>query len=131
MADGVILTAEATSKVAGSIISSTKNFIVNVRDAPKELKAVHIEVSTLRAALDSLQLLSDPAGTNFQGVPQLKDAVSSAGDILDDIEKLLPKEKDANPRVQWALVAKKAQAYLDKLRPCKATIDLALSAYTR
>ncbi len=123
---------------ATRVVRLCQRFLSAVEDAPTELRAILIEVSTLRAVLQQLETL---VSCN-QGQPVL-DAlglrhgpIDGCRKVLLELENLLPEEsavagvskrKAVLTALAWIPKDHKAKALLDELREYKSTITLALA----
>jgi hypothetical protein len=156
MAEALALGASVIAflQLADRVIWLCKFYIETVRDAPNDLRIILMEISGLKAVLDTVSFLlhADPDSVskviwNLDG----QDGPLSACRLsLGKLEKLFPADhpwqngqgcqfKQQKVRkvsqilvtLAWPLQANKARALLDDILRHKATITLALSTESR
>ncbi|KAF2469240.1 uncharacterized protein BDR25DRAFT_263686 [Lindgomyces ingoldianus] len=141
IAAGILTVIDLTAKV----ISKCKHLIETAHDVPRDLRLIFIEISTLKATLESLKYLSD-MDLNFPDVVRnldeiggaikgCRDTVEELAAELDGLSFLTPqKSLQAAPSkrrmikgtLKWCLKEGKARKLLDEAIQHKSTITLAL-----
>ena len=86
---GLAASVIAVVQLSDRVISLAKRYITDFQDAPRELHAIHIEVSTLNAVFDSLYLSGGLKGAGIPRVPGLEDAVAACQETVHGLEQLL------------------------------------------
>lgn len=125
---GLAASVIAVVQIAGKVVSIAKRHITDFKDAPRELHSIHIEVSTLKAIFESLQLAGGPKGI-IPTTPGLETAVEGCQTSMTELAKLLNLSANSVPgRWTWVFNAFKARSLLEALSRHKSTITVALSA---
>jgi hypothetical protein len=145
MAEAVALGASiiAVIQISDRIISLTKQYIETVRSAPRDLHAIRIETSTLKAIFESLKFLHDsenPPSDYVQSLDGQNGPVEGCRRSLSGLERLLGSGIDTTVQgkrrkiqatlngLAWPLKEAKARKLLDEVLQYKTTISLALSS---
>jgi hypothetical protein len=138
LAAGVITVIEATAKV----IQTCKHLIETARDAPKDLCHIFIEISSLKATLESLHYLS-VADCEFsdavRGLVEIDGAIHGCRDTVEMLAAELDglgisnssqtstgKRQKLKGSLRWCLKESKARKLLEDAVQHKSTISLAL-----
>lgn len=138
IAAGVLTVIDLSVKV----ISKCKHLIETTKDAPKDLRQIFIEISPLKATLESLKFLSDTdsefSGT-LQSLNEVEGAVRGCHNAVDELSKELDglsisqssqatqgKRQMLKGSLKWCLKESRAQKLLDDAVRHKSTISLAL-----
>lgn len=155
--DPLSLTASVIGvlQLTGAIISSCSAYISAVKDAPKDLRVIMMEIGSLQAIVRVLDLpIPDDGFTQDQAYVSLLGSLRGPNGPLDGctnalkaLSKLLeePKtaEEDGNRRTKrqkalpsmttlaWPLKRNKAKSLLEEIAQYKSTISLALTADSR
>lgn len=133
---GLSTSIVAVIQITERIITLTKHGIEAVRDAPRDLHLIRIEVSTLKAVFESL-LLQDSEAAETDGA--LSTAVEGCkGSVLQLEELVGPKQtagdgtrqklQETMSKFAWTGKKVKAKKILDDIAQYKQTIMLCLSA---
>jgi hypothetical protein len=146
----VVASIIAIIQISDQVISSCKFYIQAASDTPSELRAILVEISTLKSVLESLQFLE----TCAHAAPALwKHLSGQDGPIeecrrsITDLEKLFPADKfpvagslsgSKRRKVQrvrislaWPLKARRARELLQIIIQQKTIINLALTTESR
>ncbi|KAF1951390.1 hypothetical protein CC80DRAFT_210542 [Byssothecium circinans] len=138
VAAGALTLIEASAK----IISRCKHLIETTRDAPKELRHILVEISSLKATLESLQFLfgnentfsNDPTKRSELGgalshchgtVEELANELDGLS-IAQDAQPQISKRRILKESLSWSLKESKVRKLLDATMQHKATMTLAL-----
>lgn len=138
IAAGAVTVIEITAKV----ISKCKHIIRTTHDAPKDLRNILIEVSSLQATLESLDFLST-ADCDFadavKGLANIEGAITGCRDTMEDLAAELDglaisggkssssgKRQRLKGSLAWCLKESKARKLLNDAIQHKSTINLAL-----
>jgi hypothetical protein len=145
MAEILALTASviAVIEISDRIITLTKDYIKGVRDVPRDLLIIRVEVSTLKAVFENLKLLQDSKNIpshNLQKLSEKDGVVQGCRHAVLELEKLLhPPPQTSNTgtrrRIQatfdslaWPLnKGNRAKKLLDEISQYKSTITMSLS----
>jgi hypothetical protein len=138
IAVGVMTVIEATAKV----IKTCKHLIETAHDAPKELCHIFIEISSLKATLESLNYLSSADCDFSDAVRGLIEADGAVQGCRNTVEQLaveldglsianssqatLGKRQKLKGSLKWCLKESKARKLLDEAVQHKSTICLTL-----
>lgn len=131
----------AIVQIADKLISTCKDFIESVEDAPRDLKLILIEISTTKAMVESLQYLAD-ADSQTSATLQLLDKglVEGCLHALKELEQLIGGNVQHNEngrramvsltfaRLKWPLNEKKARELVGQLVRFKGAITSILSS---
>ncbi len=123
---------------ANRLIVLCQKFLATVKDAPGELRLILIEVSTLWAILNQLELLVSCSSNApvLSALGRDHGPIMGCRRVLTELENLLPpesilatesKRKALVTAFGWLLKEHKAKGLLDELREHKSTIALALT----
>ena len=123
---------------ANRVIVLCQKFLATVKDAPGELRLILIEVSTLWAILNQLELLVSCTGDApvLDALGRDHGPIQGCRRVLTELENLLPPEsilatesrrKALVTAFGWLLKEHKAKNLLDELKQHKSTIALALT----
>lgn len=123
---------------ANRVIVLCQKFLATVKDAPGELRLILIEVSTLWAILNQLELLVSCNGDApvLDALGRDHGPIQGCRRVLTELENLLPpesilatesKRKALATAFGWLLKEHKAKNLLDELKQHKSTIALALT----
>ncbi|KAF2106194.1 hypothetical protein BDV96DRAFT_337169 [Lophiotrema nucula] len=130
----------AILQLSGKIISSCVAYTSAIKDAPKELKAISVDIQSLQAIIRILDLTSANA-TADNGLATSLDAcrqsLKALSDLLDHQINLSspqngPSAKKARTMptlatLAWPLKRSRVQALIDDISRHKSTITLSLS----
>jgi hypothetical protein len=146
----VVASIIAIVQISDRVISSCKFYIQAASDTPSELRAILVEISTLKSVLESLQFLE----TYAHAAPALwKQLSGQDGPIeecmrsITDLEKLFPADKFpvtgsqsgskrckaqlVRTSLAWPLKARRARELLQIINQQKTIINLALTTESR
>lgn len=136
VAAGALTVIELTSKLIGQC----KHLIETTRDAPQDLNRILVEISSLKAALESLHYLSS-AGRDFSNnvrrlegsegaIKGCKDAVAQLATELDGLalgSQCAPsKRQKIQGSLKWCFKESNARKLLGDILQHKTTIMLTL-----
>jgi len=135
-----VASAIAVVQVADRVISVCKAYITGVHDAPIELRAVLIEVGSLKCVLEVLELsVPSPQIPSQIGIlEKLIGPINGSGEALRQLEALFP-QPDIPVRgkrkrlglslasLAWPFKRDKAFKLLEEIGRHKATISLGLT----
>ncbi|KAL1611933.1 hypothetical protein SLS60_000156 [Paraconiothyrium brasiliense] len=142
----VVASIIAIIQISDRVISACKFYIQALSDTPSELRAVLVEISTLKSVLESLQFLK----TYAHAAPALWEQLSGQDGPIEEcrrsiteLEKLFPTEKNSIVRSQsgperhkvqfvhstlaWAFKVRRVRELLPIIIRQKAMINLALT----
>ena len=131
-----------------------KFYIETIRDAPHDLRVILLEISGLKATLETLDFLihidSNFVSKVIENLDSGDGPLAACRQSLSELEKLFPadhlRQDNQQPRIKrrklqqvtqtlavlaWPLKASKAQILLADIQRHKATISLALSTESR
>ena len=144
---GAVASVIAVVQIAESVIKLCKVYITGVQDAPTELRAILIEVGSVKCVLETLQLLGSSAGSNsvelLKALEGLNGPVEECGEALKALEALFPVPSRSLAKGKWQMAALtletlawpfkrgKAQKLLEEIGRHKATISLCLMTESR
>jgi hypothetical protein len=134
----------AILQLSGKIISACSAYISASRDAPKELKAILVEIQSLQAIIRVLDLTSPQSAPVDSGLEAPLEACRAT---LAELSALLDRQKmESNPRndapaaklalptlasLAWPLKQHRVKALMDEISRYKASITLSLTASSR
>ena len=129
----------ALVQVADRIISLCKAYITGVHDAPADLRAILIEVGSVKCVLEVIELLGPPEPGSANILQKLASPLEGCREALTSLETLFPpsssitrgKERRVTlslASLAWPFKRDKAQRLLRELGRHKANITLGLSA---
>jgi hypothetical protein len=103
MAEAIALSASiiAVIQISDRIIGLTKHYIEAVQDAPRNLHSIRIEVSTLKAVFESLELLRDSNSVLSGNVRKLSEkdgAVEGCRRSVSELEKIAQSKPSVGQR---------------------------------
>jgi hypothetical protein len=145
MAEVIALGASiiAVIQISDRVIGLTKQYIETVQDAPRDLHAIRIETSTLKAVFESLNFFHDSENNlsnNLQALGGQNGPLEGCRRSLFNLERLLGPDVDTTVQgkrrmiqatltsLAWPLKESKARKLLDEVVRYKTTISLALSS---
>ncbi|KAF2677446.1 hypothetical protein K458DRAFT_409664 [Lentithecium fluviatile CBS 122367] len=139
---GVAAGALTVIDLSKKVISRCKHIIETTRDAPKDLRHILIEVSSLEATLESLEFLSGTesdvsdmlcAGTELMTtMNQCRQTVEDLASVLENLsvspcaQPVPGKRQMLKGSLSWCLKESKARKLLEATMQHRATISLAL-----
>ena len=143
--DPISLTASviAMIQLAEQIISVCTDYIISIKEAPRTLRTVAIEVGSIKCVLEVLQM---SISTNNDDYSAIMDKFRSSDSpllacrrALERLEKLLPPTSFTNAdgkrakcvpslvTLQWPFKEKRVKELLEDIGRYKATISLTLT----
>lgn len=144
MAEAVALGASVVAfiQLSDRLIQTAKFYIEAIKDCPADIRAILVEVSSLKAVLQTLDFVL--ANDIAPGTCLLGQLVGEHGPVeecrksLSDLERLLPRDfKTASGKrrkilntaeyLAWPLKQTSARKLLDNISRYKATITFALT----
>jgi hypothetical protein len=151
---GVVSSAVAVIQIASGVIKLCKLYIKNVKDAPHDLRLILVEITGLKAMLETVQFLVNTDGNSssnlMKSLGSQDGTLSTCKQLLEDLQKLFPdtslprngmeppskrrkseKVKDAWTALAWPLKVSKCKKLLEEIQRQKSTINLAISAESR
>ncbi|MDB5910635.1 MAG: hypothetical protein JWP34_4749 [Massilia sp.] len=137
-------------QLADRVISLAKEYLEALKDAPAAIRAIFVQVSALRAVLQSLDFLTRSQGQTYLGIVQHLGVPSGILDLcreaVADLADLLPDEVDWDSnsgrkrkriqaaelliRLPWPFKEERARKKLDEINRYCQSITLALSTQT-
>jgi hypothetical protein len=136
-------------QLADRVIELTKFYLEALHDCPHEIRVIFIEVSSLKATLQSLSFLIQTDKSANQSSPSLLQQLSGPDGPIEgcrkaiiSLEKLLPEDDRSTTghkrrkleatlgQLAWPFKRSQAQKLLDDILRYKATISLALTSET-
>jgi hypothetical protein len=146
----VVASIIAIIQISDRVINTCKFYIQATSDTPSELRAILVEISTLKSVLESLQFLE----TCAHAAPALWKQLSGQDGPIEeckrsvtDLEKLFPANKfpvagrQSGPKkrkmdlvrtsLAWPLKARQARELLRNIIQQKTIINLALTTESR
>ena len=150
MAEAVAAVASiiAIIQISDRVITACKFYIQSASETPSELRAILVEISALRAILDSLRFLQSYAPCEPALWKQLsgkQGPLEELKRLMLDLEKLFPqddfrssfsappakKAKLLRASLAWPFKARRAQELLKTILQQKTNLSLALSIEIR
>jgi hypothetical protein len=144
--DPVSLTASfvAMVQIADSIMSICKGYITSVKDAPRDLRAIMIEVGSVKSVLEVFESLIEGHGHDVSSILQkLKGSsgpLEGCREALAALESLFPTAAQSKPtnskrkkillsleNLAWPFKESRARKTLEDLGRYKSAISLALT----
>jgi hypothetical protein len=131
----------AVVQIADRIIDLCKAYITGVRDAPSDLRAILIEVGSVKCVLEVIELLNPPgeADSGVEILEKLQGPLGECREALKSLEALFPSPSD-NPfrrkkkrlelsltTLAWPFKREKALKLLEEIGRHKSTITLGLT----
>jgi hypothetical protein len=136
----------AVVQIADRIIDLCRAYITGVKDAPAELRAILIEVGSVKCVLEVIELLdtSGEAEIAFQGVKtleKLQGPLEGCKEALNALEGLFPPQSESAATgkrkrkrlalslttLAWPFKREKALKFLEEIGRHKSTIALGLT----
>lgn len=144
MAEAIALGASVIAfiQLADRVIHLTKYYIEAIRDCPQGIRAILVEISSLRAILENLDfLLKNDSGPESHMLDQLsgeQGLIAECEKSLAKLERLLPsniraagskrqKILTAADHLQWPFRENTAKKLIDDISRYKASIAFALT----
>lgn len=148
MAEAIALGASVVAflQLTDRVIQVTKSFIGTVEDCPSDIRVILVEISSLKAILETLEFLqqssSEPGPQLLQRLSEPGGPVAECHKSVADLEKVLPpdfttvkgkrrKLMTAAEHLAWPLRETAARKLIDTISRQKASIALALTCDTR
>jgi hypothetical protein len=151
---GAISSVVAVIQLADRVIELCKFYIESVKDAPHDLRLILVEISGLKAILETVKFLSladgDTKSEAMQNLDHQDGPLVACERLVQDLENLFPDtyqprdnheppaKRSKSERVAqlltalaWPLKAGRAKKFLEEIQWQKNTITLALSAESR
>ncbi|KAK4167279.1 ankyrin repeat-containing domain protein [Cladorrhinum sp. PSN259] len=145
MAEAIALAASiiAVLQISEHVIKFCKHYIESVQDAPSELHTIFLEISTLRAVFEGLDLLIKPEksiSSNLRSLAGDDGSVAGCARCVSALEEVLgarsgtgvqsrrDKAKDMLKSLAWPLKEGKVKRLLGEILQYKTSITLALSS---
>ncbi|KAF2647623.1 hypothetical protein K491DRAFT_699509 [Lophiostoma macrostomum CBS 122681] len=136
IATGALTVLEVTTK----LVKTCKSLIETAQDAPRELRQIFIEVSSLKTVLENFDFLSQPGLSSTAQMLADPDGVvegcrSTVDELAKELDQLsLARSSNAHPgkrrrietSLKWCMNASKTRKLLDETIKHKTTISLAL-----
>jgi hypothetical protein len=133
--------AIAVVQLADRIAELCKAYITGVKDAPADLRAILIEVGSLKCVLEVIELLDPSKGgsSNFTTLARLNSPIQGCREALESLEAMFPAPSETPnsgkrqrielslARLAWPFKREKALKLLEELGRHKATISLGLT----
>lgn len=147
---GLVASIFATVQIADRVISLCKRYIESIRDAPSDLRTILVEVSAMKAVLDSIKFLvtcdnEHPTISNslratcgpvegcleaMKGLEALFRVETASSQSAGRSRKLKDQALVTLATLAWPLKESKARKLMQDLATYKSTIGLALAADT-
>lgn len=147
MAEAIALGASviAVVQLADRVASLCKGYIDGVRDYPKDLRVIYVEISSLKAIFEGLTFLDKDNAADLATLLSLrgeKGPIHGCEAAIKELESLFPpghqwetsgqkgkrqKLKWTLDRLAWPLKENKARRLLAELAQFKATVNVAFS----
>jgi hypothetical protein len=133
--------AIAVVQLADRIAELCKAYITGVKDAPADLRAILIEVGSLKCVLEVIELLDPSKGSssNVTILAKLNSPLQGCRGALESLEAVFPTPSETPnsgkrqrielslARLAWPFKREKALKLLEELGRHKATISLGLT----
>lgn len=137
----------AVVQIADRIIDMCKTYITGVKDAPADLRAILIEVGSVKCVLEVIELLDTSCGGEslVHGVEileKLRGPLEGCKEALDSLETLFPTQSAGTVKgkkkrlalslttLAWPFKRDKALKLLEEIGRHKSTIALGLTTET-
>jgi hypothetical protein len=146
----VVASIIAIIQISDRVISACKYYIQATSDTPSDLRAILVEVSTLKSVLETLQFLqtcSHAAPALWKQLSEHDGPIEECRRSIAELEKLFPSDKShpaankshskrrklelAMASLAWPLKARQAKEILNVIIQQKTMINLALTAESR
>ena len=144
---GFVASVIAVIQLTESVITASKHFLDNLQDCPHDVRVILVEVSTLKALLESLKVLAEADHARTDSSTSLLQQLDGPNGTLEacrksvsELEKLLPttikKQHGKRRRVvaaaaeslAWPLKQARAQRLLQEIQQYKMSITVALTS---
>ena len=134
----------AVIQISGKLVKWCTAYIESVKDAPQDLRIIHVEISTLKAVFEPLKVLSDNI-SSFERLHALQRPIENCRRAVTDLHKLVGFDQhdqdgrqDAAPSAKagtlsslfWPKKMSRARKLTDEIGRYKTTISLALTIDT-
>jgi hypothetical protein len=133
--------AIAVVQLVDRIAELCKAYITGVKDAPADLRAILIEVGSLKCVLEVIELLDPSKGgsSNVTILAKLNSPLQGCRGALESLEAMLPTPSETPSsgkrqrirlslaKLAWPFKREKALKLLEELGRHKATISLGLT----
>ncbi|KAF2677735.1 hypothetical protein K458DRAFT_279402, partial [Lentithecium fluviatile CBS 122367] len=137
---GVVAGSLTVLEITAKVVKQCKTLMETAHDAPRELRHIFIEVSSLKAVLENLEFLTQPEFSDTaQSVADVNGVVEGCRSAVDEISKVLDglsltntshvvpgKRQRIKGSLQWCLKESKTRKLLDEIMKHKTTLTLAL-----
>ncbi|KAE8443901.1 hypothetical protein EG329_001211, partial [Mollisiaceae sp. DMI_Dod_QoI] len=139
-----VASAIAVVQIADRIITLCKDYITGVHDAPADLRAILIEVGSVKCVLEVIELLKPSSGENdkVEILEKLRSPIEGCQEALKSLEALFPSQQSSTTRsrkkkqkvtlclatLAWPFKRDKASKLLEEIGRHKSTIALGLAA---
>jgi hypothetical protein len=136
-----VASAIAVVQIADRIIALCKAYITGVNDAPADLKAILIEVGSVKCVLEVIELL-DPSrggGDSVEILKRLQTPLEGCKEALKSLEALFPPQSALSAKrkrkklslsltsLAWPFKRDKALKLLEEIGRYKSTMSLSLT----
>jgi hypothetical protein len=134
----------AVVQIADRVIDICRAYITGVHDAPADLRAILIEVGSIKCVLEVIELLNSPcegelAGHSVAILEKLRSPLEGCKDALKCLEALFPSPSETPVKgkrqrlalslasLAWPFKREKALKLLEEIGRHKSTISLGLT----
>lgn len=138
-----IASAFAVVQIADRVITLCRAYISGVNDAPTDLRAILIEVGSLKCVLEVIELLdSSSTDDKLRILEKLQTPIEGCKEALQNLESLFPPQSAASASgkgkrqklaislasLAWPFKRDKAMKLLEEIGRHKSTLSLGLTA---
>jgi hypothetical protein len=134
---GLAASIVAVIQISASIISLTDGIIDSIKDAPRDMHLIRIEISALKAVFESLKVLAEAQTLSEQNVGPRTNVIEACEVSISKLEVLLKPAANASTSgsafrlplatLAWPLKKEKAKRLLDEISRYKTTLTLSIS----
>ncbi len=138
-----VASAIAVVQIADRIITLCKDYITGVHDAPADLRAILIEVGSVKCVLEVIELLNPSGGgdAKIEILEKLRSPIEGCQEVLKGLEALFPSQQSSTTRskrkkqrvvlclasLAWPFKRDRALKLLEEIGRHKSTIALGLT----
>lgn len=151
--DPLSITASAVAIVGliDAIVSTCRSYISSFQDAPSDLRAILVKVSSLKGTIETLEFLVNQSADGhhsrtIQDLAKPDGPISSCHQALEQLEGLFPRPTIGSKgsstgdkrrltglsleRLAWPFHKQRAAKYLNQIAQCQEAISLSLATDT-
>jgi hypothetical protein len=127
---GVAAAAAQFAALAFSVSNTLKQYLQDIKDAPKRSRELKGELLLVSDVLEDLKsVVTNVSPDVLPANPLLTGAINEFAELIKEIAHSIEvKKKDIKKRLKWPFTEKENEKYLSRLERFKSTFNLACDA---